>query len=67
MKLKRLYINQLTILYFVQNEETNSHFKNVKFMCADVTSADLKIEPGSADIVFSNWLLMYLSDEEVCQ
>lgn len=50
-----------------KNEETNSHYKNVEFMCADVTSAELKIEPGSADIVFSNWLLMYLSDEEVVE
>jgi len=48
-----------------KNEETNGHFQNVEFMCADVTSPHLRIEPGSKDIVFSNWLLMYLSDEEV--
>ncbi|GLJ09388.1 hypothetical protein SUGI_0108210 [Cryptomeria japonica] len=48
-----------------KNEETNGHFKNVEFMCADVTSPDLTIEPSSKDMVFSNWLLMYLSDEEV--
>jgi hypothetical protein len=34
-------------------------------MCADVTALDLKIPEASADIVFSNWLLMYLSDDEV--
>lgn len=43
----------------------NGHYKNVKFMCADVTSPDLKIEDASVDLIFSNWLLMYLSDKEV--
>ncbi|KAG2314377.1 hypothetical protein Bca52824_017499 [Brassica carinata] len=44
-----------------KNESVNGHYKNVKFMCADVTSPDLKIEDGSVDLIFSNWLLMYLS------
>ncbi|KAF6136865.1 hypothetical protein GIB67_043254 [Kingdonia uniflora] len=48
-----------------KNESINGHFKNVKFMCADVTSPDLKIGSASIDLIFSNWLLMYLSDTEV--
>ncbi|XP_028787004.1 phosphomethylethanolamine N-methyltransferase [Neltuma alba] len=48
-----------------KNESINGHYKNVKFMCADVTSPDLRISEGSVDLIFSNWLLMYLSDEEV--
>ncbi|CAD5323393.1 unnamed protein product [Arabidopsis thaliana] len=48
-----------------KNESINGHYKNVKFMCADVTSPDLKITDGSLDLIFSNWLLMYLSDKEV--
>ncbi|RWR77402.1 phosphoethanolamine N-methyltransferase 1-like protein [Cinnamomum micranthum f. kanehirae] len=48
-----------------KNESTNGHFKNVSFMCADVTSPDMKILPESLDLIFSNWLLMYLSDDEV--
>ncbi|XP_010461683.1 PREDICTED: phosphomethylethanolamine N-methyltransferase [Camelina sativa] len=48
-----------------KNESVNGHYKNVKFMCADVTSPDLKIAVGSIDLIFSNWLLMYLSDKEV--
>jgi phosphoethanolamine N-methyltransferase len=49
-----------------KNEEINGQtHKNVTFMCADVTSPELKIEDNSIDLVFSNWLLMYLSDEEV--
>lgn len=32
-------------------------------MVGDATELDL--EEGSADVVFSNWLLMYLDDDEV--
>ncbi|KAK4567517.1 hypothetical protein RGQ29_003338 [Quercus rubra] len=61
---------QLIALDFIdsvikKNESTNGHYKNVKFMCADVTSPDLKISDESLDFIFSNWLLMYLSDKEV--
>ncbi|XP_021292334.1 phosphoethanolamine N-methyltransferase 1 [Herrania umbratica] len=48
-----------------KNESINGHYKNVKFLCADVTSPDLKFSEGSLDLIFSNWLLMYLSDKEV--
>ncbi|XVF32036.1 hypothetical protein REPUB_Repub17cG0047000 [Reevesia pubescens] len=48
-----------------KNESINGHYKNVKFLCADMTSPDLKISEGSLDLIFSNWLLMYLSDKEV--
>ncbi|XP_062157876.1 phosphoethanolamine N-methyltransferase 2-like isoform X5 [Alnus glutinosa] len=61
---------QLLALDFIENvinknKNINGHYKNVKFMCADVTSPDLKISEESMDLIFSNWLLMYLSDEEV--
>lgn len=49
----------------MQNESINGHYKNVKFLCADVTSPDLNISDDSVDLIFSNWLLMYLSDKEV--
>ncbi|KAF3776558.1 Phosphoethanolamine N-methyltransferase 3 [Nymphaea thermarum] len=48
-----------------KNETVNGHFKNTKFMCADVTSPKLQFAPESFDLIFSNWLLMYLSDTEV--
>jgi phosphoethanolamine N-methyltransferase len=48
-----------------KNESINGHCKNVSFVCADVTSPDLVIEDNSIDLIFSNWLLMYLSDQEV--
>lgn len=53
------------IFCLLQNEESNGHFKNASFKCADVTSSDLEFEDESLDLIFSNWLLMYLSDEEV--
>lgn len=46
-----------------QNEENNSHYGNITFKCGDATELDLPAQ--SADVVFSNWLLMYLSDTEV--
>lgn len=48
-----------------KNESINAHHKNVKFLCADVTSPKLDIPEDSVDFVFSNFLLMYMSDEEV--
>ncbi|CAH9106874.1 unnamed protein product [Cuscuta europaea] len=61
---------QLIALDFIEsaikkNEATNGHHKNVKFMCADVTSPELNFTDESLDLIFSNWLLMYLSDSEV--
>ncbi|KAK4750993.1 hypothetical protein SAY87_004475 [Trapa incisa] len=48
-----------------KNEAVNGHHNNVKFLCADVTSPQLSLTEGSIDLIFSNWLLMYLSDKEV--
>ncbi|CAH2057551.1 unnamed protein product [Thlaspi arvense] len=41
-----------------KNENVNRHHKNVKFMCADVTSPNLNFPEGSFDLIFSNWLLI---------
>jgi len=46
-----------------KNEEINGHLKNVRFECKNVL--DLELPEGSLDMVFSNWLMMYLTDEEV--
>ncbi|CAJ1936602.1 unnamed protein product [Sphenostylis stenocarpa] len=50
-----------------KNDCINGHHKNVKFLCADVTSPNMSnsVSEGSVDVIFSNWLLMYLSDNEV--
>ena len=46
-----------------ENEATHAHLGNVTFRCGDAT--ELQLPEHSADVVFSNWLLMYLSDAEV--
>ncbi|CAH3041219.1 unnamed protein product [Pocillopora meandrina] len=47
-----------------KNKEVNgAKFNNIDFVCADVTK--LELPKGSYDVIFSNWLLMYLSDEEL--
>jgi len=51
--------------FVLKNEEENGHFGNIKFVQADVTQFDM--EDASVDLVFSNWILMYLSDEEVLE
>jgi phosphoethanolamine N-methyltransferase len=48
-----------------ENERTHGRCKNVAWRCGDAT--ELAIEKGSFDVVFSNWLLMYLADEEVAK
>jgi len=51
--------------FVLKNEEENGHFGNIKFVQADVTEFDM--DDSSVDLVFSNWILMYLSDEEVLE
>ncbi|XP_034399256.1 phosphoethanolamine methyltransferase isoform X4 [Cyclopterus lumpus] len=46
-----------------RNRQNNGHHSNVSFIQADVTK--LEIPLNSIDFIFSNWLLMYLSDEEL--
>lgn len=46
-----------------ENRRQHEALGNVDFVVADVTEME---QPASSyDVVFSNWLLMYLSDEEV--
>ncbi|XP_024919003.1 phosphoethanolamine methyltransferase isoform X2 [Cynoglossus semilaevis] len=49
--------------FIEKNREVNGHHKNVTFLHADVTK--LEIPKTSLDFIFSNWLLMYLSDDEI--
>lgn len=46
-----------------KNRAENGDFSNIDFRCIDVTK--MRQEPNSCDLVFSNWLMMYLEDEEV--
>lgn len=48
-----------------QNREVNAQFTNIEWEAADATALELKA--GDYDVVFSNWLLMYLGNEEVAK
>ena len=48
-----------------QNREANAGCTNVEWRATDATT--LQLPAGSFDVVFSNWLLMYLADEEVAK
>ncbi|CAD7698098.1 unnamed protein product [Ostreobium quekettii] len=46
-----------------KNREQHGHLANLEFVVEDVTATERPAQ--STDVVFSNWLLMYLSDREV--
>ena len=46
-----------------KNRKKNGHMSNINFLQADVTK--LNFPSNSFDLVFSNWLLMYLEEKEV--
>ncbi|XP_041038019.1 phosphoethanolamine methyltransferase, partial [Carcharodon carcharias] len=49
--------------FVAKNRELNSEHRNISFLQADITLLEL---PGNSfDLIFSNWLLMYLTDEEL--
>ncbi|XP_065887682.1 uncharacterized protein [Dysidea avara] len=50
--------------YIKKNEQENGvKYPNIDFQCGDATV--IQFNPGEFDVVFSNWLLMYLTDNEV--
>jgi phosphoethanolamine N-methyltransferase len=51
--------------FLEKNKQENSHYGTVEFLHKDATQ--LSFESNSFDIVFSNWLFMYLSDQETEQ
>jgi len=58
----------VTAVDFIQefvnkNAEINGHFGNIEFVQSDVTQ--LILPSQSYDVIFTNWLLMYLDDDEV--
>lgn len=50
--------------YVRKNKERNGHNPHVEFLRADVTELEFPADQ-KFDIIFSNWLLMYLSDKEI--
>lgn len=50
--------------YVEKNRKRNGHHAHVEFLRADVTELELPSDK-KFDVIFSNWLLMYLSDDEI--
>jgi phosphoethanolamine N-methyltransferase len=50
--------------YVEKNRQRHGHHAHVDFLRADVTELQFPAEK-KFDVIFSNWLLMYLSDEEI--
>ncbi|CAI2325042.1 unnamed protein product [Caenorhabditis sp. 36 PRJEB53466] len=51
---------------FIQkNQERNAHLGNINYQVGDAVG--LKMASSSVDLVFTNWLMMYLSDEETVE
>ncbi|KAI1898360.1 hypothetical protein AGOR_G00071520 [Albula goreensis] len=46
-----------------RNKQENGHHNNVEIIQADVTQ--LNFSKNSFDLIFSNWLMMYLTNEEL--
>ena len=45
-----------------ENERQHGHMGNITFKAGD--ACELEAEPESFDVVFTNWLLMYLGKQE---
>ncbi|CCD68006.1 Phosphoethanolamine N-methyltransferase 1 [Caenorhabditis elegans] len=51
--------------FIKKNQERNAHLGNINYQVGDAVG--LKMESNSVDLVFTNWLMMYLSDEETVE
>ncbi|KAI1727707.1 methyltransferase domain-containing protein [Ditylenchus destructor] len=51
--------------FIKKNRQLNSHFKNISYQVGDAIG--LQLAHSSLDMIFSNWLMMYMSDDEVLQ
>ncbi|WAR13637.1 PEAMT-like protein, partial [Mya arenaria] len=47
--------------YVARNKLDNAKFTNIEYHCVDATK--LRLEENKFDLIFSNWLLMYLHDD----
>ncbi|XP_043931612.1 phosphomethylethanolamine N-methyltransferase-like isoform X2 [Protopterus annectens] len=60
--------NNVTAVDFMKtfldrNREQNNHHANISYIQSDVMQ--LELQKNSFDLIFSNWLFMYLSDAEI--
>ncbi|PAV58544.1 hypothetical protein WR25_01328 [Diploscapter pachys] len=51
--------------FVARNRERNAHLGNINYQVGD--AVNLKMNDTSVDLVFTNWLMMYLSDSETVE
>ncbi|WKX97370.1 hypothetical protein Q1695_013208 [Nippostrongylus brasiliensis] len=51
--------------FIAKNQERNAHMGNISYQIGD--AVHLEMDEKSVDMVFTNWLMMYLSDREVIE
>ncbi|KAK6738407.1 hypothetical protein RB195_020489 [Necator americanus] len=51
--------------FIAKNQERNAHLGNISYQIGD--AVHLEMEEKSVDLVFTNWLMMYLCDKEVIE
>ena len=51
--------------FIEKNKERNAAAKNIKYVVSD--AAHLQLPKRSIDLVFTNWLMMYMTDPEVVE
>ncbi|KJH50371.1 methyltransferase domain protein [Dictyocaulus viviparus] len=51
--------------FIAKNQERNAHLGNISYQIGD--AVNLQMNERSVDLVFTNWLMMYLSDHEVIE
>ncbi|CAP24141.1 Protein CBR-PMT-1 [Caenorhabditis briggsae] len=51
--------------FIKKNQQRNAHLGNINYRVGDAVG--LKMDSTSVDLVFTNWLMMYLSDDETVE
>ncbi|XP_078001094.1 uncharacterized protein LOC144453640 [Glandiceps talaboti] len=64
-KAKHVIAVELVESYTQENKEQNGHLGNIDFITSDVVN--VKLQPNSVDLIFCNYLLQYLDDDETKQ
>jgi len=62
---RAVYASDFIESFVLKNKELNNHFGNIEFYVVDAVNQDC--DENSCDLVFTNWLLMYLTDTEIIQ
>lgn len=62
-KAKHVTVVDFVSHFLEENKKRHAHFSNITYLCQDMM--ELNIPPHSIDLIFMNWLLMYLEDTEV--